>query len=324
MRTLEMNETPQAYLLNSDGILNAFATKFLGTRYVVLYSGIVDALKDHPDGLDFYIGHELGHVKRKHLEWAPVLVLGMWLPHLGSAYRRAQESTCDLHGLACVKELRDAEIGLAVLATGGGRARTLDVAAYERQVDSTGGFWMSFHEYCSDYPWLTKRMARIRAAARNEQARLPSRSVGAFILSCFVPRIGGGAGAGGLIVMIAIIGILAAVAIPAYQDYVVRAQVSGALNATRAIANNVGEYAEANELRLPESLTEVGYDAQNPPPYVAAVAVGEDGTVTVTMTGNAQTEGRTFEFAPNVEGGQVTWVCRPGTLEPKYLPQACR
>jgi Zn-dependent protease with chaperone function len=60
-------DKPEAYLLQGGGALNAFATRFLGRHYVVLLSDIVDAMQAHPDGINFYFGHELGHVRMKHL-----------------------------------------------------------------------------------------------------------------------------------------------------------------------------------------------------------------------------------------------------------------
>ncbi|HWT19618.1 MAG TPA: M48 family metallopeptidase, partial [Variovorax sp.] len=100
---LGIENPPEAYLLHGDGIFNAFATRFFGRNFVVLLSDVVDAMEAQPDGINFYIGHELGHIRRGHLTghiWrAPVL----WLPLLGAAYARAQEYTCDLHGAACCK-----------------------------------------------------------------------------------------------------------------------------------------------------------------------------------------------------------------------------
>ena len=64
---LGIKTTPEIYLLNGDGILNALATRFLGRNFVVLFSDIVDALQRQPAAMKFYIGHELGHIKQKHL-----------------------------------------------------------------------------------------------------------------------------------------------------------------------------------------------------------------------------------------------------------------
>ena len=94
-------DKPEAYLLQGGGALNAFATRFLGRHYVVLLSDIVDAMQAHPDGINFYFGHELGHVRMKHLTGRLLRAPVLWLPLVGAAYSRAKESTCDRHGRAC-------------------------------------------------------------------------------------------------------------------------------------------------------------------------------------------------------------------------------
>src|SRR5206468_183018 len=112
-------DKPEAYLLQGNGMLNAFATRFLGRHYVVLLSDVVDAMQAHPEGVNFYIGHELGHVRMKHLTgklWrAPVL----WIPLLGAAYSRANESTCDRHGRACCESPEAAARAMVALAAVG-------------------------------------------------------------------------------------------------------------------------------------------------------------------------------------------------------------
>ena len=104
-------EAPDCYLLNGQGGFNAFAARFLGRHFVILFSDVVDALEDRPGAVDFYIGHELAHVKRGHLVWGPALLPASLLPLLGAAYRRACESTCDRHGAACCAETEDAVAG---------------------------------------------------------------------------------------------------------------------------------------------------------------------------------------------------------------------
>ena len=100
-KRLGLDEVPEAYLMQGGGTLNAFATRFLGRDYVVLLSDIVDAMDDHPDGVHFYFGHELGHIRRHHLTGNQLRAPVLWLPLLGAAYARAKESTCDRHGRAC-------------------------------------------------------------------------------------------------------------------------------------------------------------------------------------------------------------------------------
>jgi Zn-dependent protease with chaperone function len=117
-KKLGLAEVPDAYLLNSNGVLNALATRFLWRNFLVLYADIVNALDDRPGAVSFYIGHEIGHIRRGHLAWGPMLAPGKCFPFIGFAYRRAQEYTCDLHGLACCAELEDAQRALVVLAAG--------------------------------------------------------------------------------------------------------------------------------------------------------------------------------------------------------------
>ncbi|HIO93599.1 MAG TPA: peptidase M48 [Leucothrix mucor] len=226
--TLEMDKKPELFILNSDGFLNALATRFLKKHYVVLYSGIVDALKKYPDGINFYIGHELGHIKRGHLNLSTLMFPGSILPIVGSAYSRAQEYSSDLHGLKCCKKPKDAVFAMAVLAMGADQWNKLNIRAYADQSEETGSFWMSFHELTADYPWLSKRMQYLLNKASDQETEFPRRSPFAWFLALFVPRIGMGSSAGSLVsvmIIISIVGILAAIALPAYQDFKKRAKL---------------------------------------------------------------------------------------------------
>src|SRR5687768_17384340 len=130
---LGMNEIPTAYLMMSDGVLNALATRFLRRQYVVLYSSVVEALKSRPEALRFYFGHELAHIKRGHLTLNWLRWPASILPLLGAGYRRAQEYTCDLHGLAASASRDDAMAGLGVLASGGEKLAQLDMTTFIEQ-----------------------------------------------------------------------------------------------------------------------------------------------------------------------------------------------
>ena len=95
---LGMPKLPEAYVLQGGGLMNAFAAQFLGRQFVVPLSGVVDAMQAHPDGVRFYLGHELGHLRRGHAIGGLLRLPVLWLPLIGGAYARAKETTCDLHG----------------------------------------------------------------------------------------------------------------------------------------------------------------------------------------------------------------------------------
>jgi Zn-dependent protease with chaperone function/Tfp pilus assembly major pilin PilA len=250
---LQMKARPKAYVLNGNGAINAFATRFLGHEYVVLLSDTVDAMKDHPDGAAFYIGHELGHLRMKHLGKQLLRWPALWLPLLGAAYARAKESTCDRHGLACSSSPENAALALSALAAGGRNWRQLDTQAFVEQTRDSKGFWMSFHELCSGYPWLTKRAARVLRG----NAGVPSRHPLAWLPAMFVPYAGRLGGGFGLVILVYIVGVLAAVALPAYKIYTTKAKVSQSLILSSQARTALAEYYAAKHV-APATLAELG------------------------------------------------------------------
>ena len=93
-------EVPNAYLMQAGGTLNAFATRFFGTNFVVLYSELLDACGDDEPARDMIIAHELGHVHAGHLRLSWLILPSSIVPFLGTALSRAREYTCDRYGLA--------------------------------------------------------------------------------------------------------------------------------------------------------------------------------------------------------------------------------
>ncbi len=130
-----------------------------------------------------------------------------------------------------------------------------------------------------------------------------------------------------LMIVVAIIGILAAVAIPAYQDYTVRAKVTEGLSLASAGKTAVSEYFSANGT-LPASNAEAGMAAAGDISgnSVSGVEVTAGGVITVTFSANP-IPNDTLSLTPTTSAGKIVWDCGPGTtnpLEGKYLPSSCR
>jgi len=128
-------------------------------------------------------------------------------------------------------------------------------------------------------------------------------------------------------VLIAFVGILAAIAIPAYQDYTIRAQVSEGMNLSGSAKAAVTEYFQAtgelaanNEIAgLPPANAIAGN-------YVASVAV-DSGSVVITYgnQANAVIDGKVLVMIPETQSDrEIVWSCSSPSIAPKHLPSFCR
>ncbi len=131
-----------------------------------------------------------------------------------------------------------------------------------------------------------------------------------------------------LMIVVAIIGILAAVAIPAYQDYTVRAKITEALSMASAAKTGVAEFW-ASEGRLPSANASVGLPsaASINGNAVRSVGIGANGLITVTLTNTglpANVQADTVFLRPTTATGSIRWTCSGGSLEAKYRPSECR
>lgn len=182
-----MKKEPVLVVINGNGVYNALATKFLRTHYVVLYSSVVDALADQPEAIKFYMGHELGHIKRGHLFWMPFFAPVSFLPLIGAAHSRARERTCDNYGLYCCASSDDAIRGMAALLVGGQRWKGLNFDALVQQAQGMKGFWMSYHELIADYPWTVRRVIRLQGPSA--ERKIPRRNIFVWPFVAITPRL---------------------------------------------------------------------------------------------------------------------------------------
>lgn len=130
-----------------------------------------------------------------------------------------------------------------------------------------------------------------------------------------------------LMIVVAIIAILAAIALPAYQDYVARSQVSEGLSLASGTKTAVAEYY-ANYAAWPTTNTAAGVAAAASiaGKYVSSTTVGTSGAITVAFNKtatSAKIKSNNLTLTPADNGGSISWTCS-GSIAPKYLPSSCR
>lgn len=132
-----------------------------------------------------------------------------------------------------------------------------------------------------------------------------------------------------LMIVVAIIGILAAIAIPAYQDYIARSQMSEAMTLASGQKSNVSEAwtqlgtfatIDNGQVGIPDAADVSGK-------YVSYVSV-TDGVILAKIRDSGVSSGITsgdLQLSPVTTAGSISWSCTsPSGIDDKYLPQACR
>ena len=133
-----------------------------------------------------------------------------------------------------------------------------------------------------------------------------------------------------LMIVVAIIGILAAAAIPMYLDYTIRSQVADGITVAKAAKSAVTEYFQ-DRGRMPSDNLDAGLSLSTEiqSRYVESVAVGDqDGVITITFgnQANQQIDGESVTLTANTAtAGSVQWECASaGVIPTKHLPSPCR
>ncbi|MDA8961914.1 pilin [Congregibacter sp.] len=133
-----------------------------------------------------------------------------------------------------------------------------------------------------------------------------------------------------LMIVIAIVGILAAIALPAYQDYTVRAKMSEPLAMLAEAKTSIAEYY-VNFNAFPGDQASSGVVlTRTESQIVDTITYDSSGTITALIASNAPgmagAAGQSFLLSPTTNAnGSLSWTCRPATGMPaKYLPSTCR
>ena len=165
--------------------------------------------------------------------------------------------------------------------------------------------------------------------AKKKIAKATGRSASPDQATLDVVRAGGTSGVGvvvAVLVVVSLIGVLAAIAIPAYQDYTIRAQVSEGLTLSNGAKAAVTEYyRESGDFPPTNMAAGLDVPARISGQYVQSVAVDE-GWIVVTYGQQAHEllQGRTLYLAPTADDTAITWECGSEGIAPRHLPAACR
>ncbi len=133
-----------------------------------------------------------------------------------------------------------------------------------------------------------------------------------------------------LMIVVAIIGILAAIALPAYQDYTTRAKMSEVIGFAASAKTAVTECIQNNNaVANCNSNSVVGVADSISSTYVESVTVGQNGVITVAIkgTGDNALDAGSVVLTPvlSTTGGGVNWSCGPSSSAiNKFLPASCR
>jgi type IV pilus assembly protein PilA len=128
-----------------------------------------------------------------------------------------------------------------------------------------------------------------------------------------------------LMIVIAILGILLAIAIPAYQDYLARARTSEGLSMAAPAKLAVSEsFLSSTPQALPGSSADAGYTWRGATTYVSNITIAAGGVITVTTQNTGCTPVTVFELTPDTSSASgVQWDCA-ATAGPECAPASCR
>lgn len=253
---LGLREPPALYVIQQGGALNAFALRHAGRDFVVVFSDLLDALGPDSPEMRFLLGHEIGHLRSRHPLKQVLLAPGLFFPLLGPAYRRAWETSCDRFGAFAAQDTAAAVRAMLTLSGGVKHGPALDGSAFADQHLEERGFFVSLHELTSTYPTSSRRVTDLIALATDAHPRAPRRHPLAYLLALVMPGGSAGGGAPAAMMMIVLIGLMAAMAIPAFQKVRASSQAKVCHNNRLMLEAALDQYVLENQ-QSPKSFDDV-------------------------------------------------------------------
>jgi Zn-dependent protease with chaperone function len=297
-------QPPRLYVLQAGGALNAFATRHAGRDFVVVFSDFLEAFGPNSTEIKFILGHELGHLKSGHILKHALLAPGLFFPLLGPAYRRSWETSCDRHGAFAAQDFGGTLRAILTLSGGKQQGRGLDAETFAGQYEEERGFFVSLHELTSHYPTLSRRVRDLRTLQDGTIARPAPRNPFAYLVAIFMPggQMASGGPASALIVVV-IIGLMAAMAIPAFQKVRQASIEKACYNNRLMLGATLEQYALEHGGKSPQTFA----DVVGPDKYLKQMpACPASGTYSAKQTNEG------FEVSCSVHGTGAP-VYRSGT-----------
>lgn len=165
-------DTPDVFIINGQGVINAFAIRFLVGKYVLLFSDLIDLMlmRDQVNELTMVIGHELGHHAAGHVNpWKNLLIVpARFIPFLGAAYGRSCELTADRIGTVVAQDEEASKRALISIVSGSrALASDVNIERFREQEYQVPPFFGFLQEIYSSHPRMTKRIIELEAFARS-------------------------------------------------------------------------------------------------------------------------------------------------------------
>lgn len=167
-KMLGMKKIPEVYVMQGNGILNAFSTFIINKQYIIINTEVFEvAYREHHDmeSLSFIIGHEMGHIYYGHatLHYNLLILFSRLLPILGTTASRAREYSCDR--LAQRLTGSDGINSMMMLLVDRHLYKQVNVEDYLKQANAQHGFFLWLSNLLADHPVACKR---IPALAKGE------------------------------------------------------------------------------------------------------------------------------------------------------------